>query len=359
MRELLKVVVKKATSQDKTPLSTLYDKIETDIRALGTLKVSTQEMGRFLHPIVESCLTEDVFMAWQRSPLYEKDGSAEKPPRSKLDYLLQFLKDESKREMKREQAQEGFRWETPEVEDPAEKKKRDKKIYKDAGKASSSSVVQSYFCGELSKSYLDEVGIRDTVKIEAQMESDSRVKQEKMDDTASCIVKQPLIAEEIIPSIYGEKEDTIEEVPIEEEKPVVLADIRDTIHTIGVDDQDRNYQKSSWWEGPVWLKQPVEGFPVAVPTNDEDEILVEEDKTTAIAWMHRFIPSFKMKRNPIEAPRAFLLLLRGGWSIPHSALPPRRHPPKIPPNVCVRSKGVMLLLMKVVDFSTGVARISN
>ncbi|CAL8128227.1 unnamed protein product [Orchesella dallaii] len=92
----------------------------------------------------------------------------------------------------------------------------------------------------------------------------------------------------------------IEEVPIEEEKPVVLADFRETIHTIGVDDQDRNYQKLSWWENPVWLKQPVEGLPVAVPTNDEDEILVEEDKATATAWMHRFIPSFKMKRNPIE-----------------------------------------------------------
>ncbi|CAL8111153.1 unnamed protein product, partial [Orchesella dallaii] len=168
-------------------------------------------------------------------------------------------------------------------------------------RASSSSVVQSYFCGELSKSYdLDEVGIRDTVKIEAQMEPDSRVKQEKMDDTASCIVKQPLIAEEIIPSFYGEKEDTIEEVPIEEEKPVVLADIRETIHTMGVDDQDRNYQKLSWWEHPVWLKQPAEEWPVAVSTNDEDEIPVEEDKATATAWMHRFIPSFKMKRNPIE-----------------------------------------------------------
>lgn len=123
IRGLLKIVVTNATNKEKMPLSTLYDKLETDIRSLGTLNVTTEEMARFLHPIVESCLSEEIFMTWQRSHLYEKDGSTESPPKSKLDYLLQFLREESQREMKREQAKADFSWDSK-----AEKKADPKKV---------------------------------------------------------------------------------------------------------------------------------------------------------------------------------------------------------------------------------------
>lgn len=151
IRGLLKIVIQNATNKEKVVLSSLYDKVETDVRALGTLKVTTQEMGRFLHPIVESCLSEEVFVAWQRSPFYEKDGSAENPPKSKLDYLLQFLKAESQREMKREQAKEDFNWDAVSFkkQDP-NKAKKVRKSSEDfptnAGLLSQNAKLDCIFC---------------------------------------------------------------------------------------------------------------------------------------------------------------------------------------------------------------------
>lgn len=36
-------------------------------------------------------------IAWQRSALYEKDGAQEDPPKGKLDYLLEILRQEDQR----------------------------------------------------------------------------------------------------------------------------------------------------------------------------------------------------------------------------------------------------------------------
>lgn len=47
-------------------------------------------------------------VAWQRSPIYEKDGSQENPPKSELDYLLEFLRQEVEREEQRVLARSGF-----------------------------------------------------------------------------------------------------------------------------------------------------------------------------------------------------------------------------------------------------------
>ena len=67
MRELLKLTMAMNSKEDKVTLSSLYDSIETELRALETLGVATEKYAAMLFPLVESCLTEEVLRTWQRS----------------------------------------------------------------------------------------------------------------------------------------------------------------------------------------------------------------------------------------------------------------------------------------------------
>lgn len=58
--------------------------------------------------MVEASLPEDALIAWQRSDKYEKDGSIEDPPKSELDYLLDFLQQEVECEEQREWVKTGL-----------------------------------------------------------------------------------------------------------------------------------------------------------------------------------------------------------------------------------------------------------
>lgn len=65
MRELLGLVLQNATKNDKKLLlSTIYDKLESYIRALETLGVTTDKCAAMLYPLVESSLPEEVLRAW-------------------------------------------------------------------------------------------------------------------------------------------------------------------------------------------------------------------------------------------------------------------------------------------------------
>jgi len=67
VRELLKLTMAMNSKEDKVTLSSLYDSIETELRALETLGVATEKYAAMLFPLVESCLTEEVLRTWQRS----------------------------------------------------------------------------------------------------------------------------------------------------------------------------------------------------------------------------------------------------------------------------------------------------
>ncbi|GFQ65051.1 uncharacterized protein TNCT_554231 [Trichonephila clavata] len=81
----------KANSRDKLPLDRLYDKIEAYLRALESLGLKSKENTAWLFPMVESCLTENVLKAWQRSSLL---GQPEEKDQSRLTHLMKFLKAE-------------------------------------------------------------------------------------------------------------------------------------------------------------------------------------------------------------------------------------------------------------------------
>ncbi|KAJ8912021.1 hypothetical protein NQ315_003558 [Exocentrus adspersus] len=86
VRELLKLIIGNATSQSKMAISSLYDKLETHMRALETLGVTSDKCSAMLFPLIESCLPEDSLRMWQRlcdandkrisflHPFRDKDG---------------------------------------------------------------------------------------------------------------------------------------------------------------------------------------------------------------------------------------------------------------------------------------------
>ncbi|GIY97322.1 uncharacterized protein CEXT_534931 [Caerostris extrusa] len=60
VRELLKLTISMNSRDQKVKLPTLYDRIETQLRALESLGVTTEKYAAMLFPLVESYLSEEV-----------------------------------------------------------------------------------------------------------------------------------------------------------------------------------------------------------------------------------------------------------------------------------------------------------
>ncbi|GFT71620.1 integrase catalytic domain-containing protein [Trichonephila clavipes] len=86
VRELLKLVLQNA-EVNKVNLSSLYDKIEAQLRALESLGVTKEKYASMLLPLVESCLPAEILRAWERYVGYSSDESGKKD----LDSLMKFL----------------------------------------------------------------------------------------------------------------------------------------------------------------------------------------------------------------------------------------------------------------------------
>lgn len=108
VRELLKMVITNARSKEKVDLSKMFDRLESHLRSLESLGVTVEQSAEFLFPLVESSLPEEVLIAWQRSNYYNQDGSKLNPPKSELDFLLEFLKREVESEDQRHLSRDGF-----------------------------------------------------------------------------------------------------------------------------------------------------------------------------------------------------------------------------------------------------------
>ncbi|GFX10965.1 integrase catalytic domain-containing protein [Trichonephila clavipes] len=73
VRELLKLVLQ--NTEVKVNLSSLYDKIEAQLRALESLGVTKEKYAAMLFPLVESCLPAEILRAWERYVGYSSDES--------------------------------------------------------------------------------------------------------------------------------------------------------------------------------------------------------------------------------------------------------------------------------------------
>ncbi|XP_024892962.1 uncharacterized protein LOC112468145 [Temnothorax curvispinosus] len=117
VRELLKLVLNNAiTPKGKVSLTSVYDKLETHIRSLESLGVTTDTCAAMLYPLVESSLPEDLLRAWQRhtqiAPRELGDSASAVPvvitPKDRLTNLMAFLQAEVENEERIAMAVSGF-----------------------------------------------------------------------------------------------------------------------------------------------------------------------------------------------------------------------------------------------------------
>ncbi|KAF8785789.1 hypothetical protein HNY73_011294 [Argiope bruennichi] len=87
-----------------TDLPALYDELESKIRALESLGRTREKYGDFLNPLAESCLPEEILIAWER---HRNLNEASDGTRS-LEQLLNFLNKEVRGKELIEFARSGF-----------------------------------------------------------------------------------------------------------------------------------------------------------------------------------------------------------------------------------------------------------
>ncbi|UYV81823.1 hypothetical protein LAZ67_20002625 [Cordylochernes scorpioides] len=75
---------------------TVYVRLSSQLRALGSLEVTTDKCAAILYPMVESALPEDLFVAWERTRHHHKPDEDGKHKSSEvlLEKLMEFLKHE-------------------------------------------------------------------------------------------------------------------------------------------------------------------------------------------------------------------------------------------------------------------------
>ncbi|XP_067121310.1 uncharacterized protein [Centruroides vittatus] len=108
VRELLSLVLNNALGQEhKLPIVKLYDRIETQLRSLKMLGVTTDKCASMLYPLVESSLPTDLLRIWERhlNSMLLKSG---RENFNKLETLMQFLRNEIESEEKISLATSGF-----------------------------------------------------------------------------------------------------------------------------------------------------------------------------------------------------------------------------------------------------------
>lgn len=88
VRELLRLVLNR---NKDISLVTIYDKLETHLRALESLGVTTDMCAAMLFPLVESALPEETLRTWQRAMTTSMDISANITAKDRLTHLMIFL----------------------------------------------------------------------------------------------------------------------------------------------------------------------------------------------------------------------------------------------------------------------------
>ncbi|GFT60988.1 DUF1758 domain-containing protein [Nephila pilipes] len=96
VRELLRLVLNNATKKKQDSLSGLYNKLSTQLRALSSLGVTTDQCGVILYPLVESSLPTHILRSFERQ---RKNIDSEQSI-STLDAIVSFLKSEVQSEEK-------------------------------------------------------------------------------------------------------------------------------------------------------------------------------------------------------------------------------------------------------------------
>lgn len=112
VRGLLKLILNNTNSQNKD-LAVLYDCLETQLRSLETLGITSDKYAAMLFPLIESCLPGELLRVWQRSAHFTNletgdDDETTTPLEIRLKKLMLFLNQEVENEQRVTLATEGF-----------------------------------------------------------------------------------------------------------------------------------------------------------------------------------------------------------------------------------------------------------
>ena len=126
VRELLQLVLQNAMSSKKVQLANIYVKIESYLRALNTLGVTTDKCAPMLYLLVESSLPEELLRVWQRTNSASEEnttsGSSD-VSKTRLNKLIRFLESEVQNELKISMAVQGFSFKEENVTERTKKAK--------------------------------------------------------------------------------------------------------------------------------------------------------------------------------------------------------------------------------------------
>lgn len=131
VRDLLQLVLQNATKSKNIPISSLYDKIESHLRALESLGVTTDRCAAMLFPLVKSSLPEEILRAWQRnsyaaaSNASETGGNSDTQIKDRLTQLIKFLEGEVQNELRISMAVKGFDLKSETVDSKKSKTRND------------------------------------------------------------------------------------------------------------------------------------------------------------------------------------------------------------------------------------------
>ncbi|CAB0014396.1 unnamed protein product, partial [Nesidiocoris tenuis] len=106
----MKFVVTSSNQSEATPpLSSLYDQIVSQLRALQTLNVDTSKYAPLLYPLIESSLPYKILKAWER----KRDPRLTANKQEILNHLMDFLKTEVESEERILRSRQTFQYEEP------------------------------------------------------------------------------------------------------------------------------------------------------------------------------------------------------------------------------------------------------
>lgn len=100
VRKLLELVLLQNNHRGSVDLRGLYDKLNTQLRALDSLGVTSDKYAAMLYPLIESCIPEDALRVWERTSRNKEQNE--------LQQLMAFLKTEVECEEKVQLAKSNF-----------------------------------------------------------------------------------------------------------------------------------------------------------------------------------------------------------------------------------------------------------
>lgn len=144
VRDLLKVVLANTNGQQKLPLATLYDKLETQLRSLESLGVTSDKYAAMLYPLVESSISQDVLIVWERirNQRYAEVGDDE----DQLKQLMTFLRGEVESSIRLEMDKRSVTSEDESEGPPIQKRRMVFESATTSDLLSKSSVSRCIFC---------------------------------------------------------------------------------------------------------------------------------------------------------------------------------------------------------------------